>query len=394
MGLAGMASGASDALQALLVQGRAEALQLEQLALQQAAAKRAEEEQRQRTIDAEADRADRAGQRKLQQAQIAYGLMTPGEITPEQAGQLEGTPYGGMVEKGASLASFGIAPDGARTENAGGTPWTVLQPNQAQAKDAAQQRAKRRVVELFQRGAPRPELLSAMTDAGQEIRPADLVDPRETDERNHQQRLAEIEAQRRAAAASRVGPQPEYEWVMRGGEPVQIRRGSAQPGDRPYDAVAQRQAQPGGAEDARAITQTAYDLATRLLTHEGIDAATGAYELRGFTQPAVDFNSIRGQLVAALALPNLGALKGPMSDKDILFVKQLATRLENPRLSKAETLLAINEAKMFLEGKGALPATPQQPGQPQPARAGGAGPTGGGVQRWTRDANGRPVRAQ
>lgn len=37
------------------------------------------------------------------------------------------------------------------------------------------------------------------------------------------------------------GPQPEHEWVMRGGKPVQIRKGTAQPGDAPYDAVASRQ---------------------------------------------------------------------------------------------------------------------------------------------------------
>lgn len=37
-----------------------------------------------------------------------------------------------------------------------------------------------------------------------------------------------------------TGPQPDYEWVMRGGNPVQIRKGTAQPGDAPYDPVAQR----------------------------------------------------------------------------------------------------------------------------------------------------------
>lgn len=102
---------------------------------------------------------------------------------------------------------------------------------------------------------------------------------------------------------------------------------------------------------ARQTTQSALDLATRLETHPGIGKATGAYEMRGFTQDAQNFNSIRNQLVAALALPNLGALKGPMSDKDILFVKQLATRLENPKIDDAETVRAIQEAKTFLQSK-------------------------------------------
>lgn len=39
----------------------------------------------------------------------------------------------------------------------------------------------------------------------------------------------------------KTGPQPDYEWVMRGGQPMQIRKGTAQPGDRPYDAVSNRQ---------------------------------------------------------------------------------------------------------------------------------------------------------
>jgi len=37
------------------------------------------------------------------------------------------------------------------------------------------------------------------------------------------------------------GPAPDYEWVVgKDGQPKQIRKGSAQPGDRPYDAAAER----------------------------------------------------------------------------------------------------------------------------------------------------------
>lgn len=43
------------------------------------------------------------------------------------------------------------------------------------------------------------------------------------------------------------GPRPDFEWVIRNGQPVQIQKGTARPGDRPYDAVAER-AQ-GGAAD-------------------------------------------------------------------------------------------------------------------------------------------------
>jgi hypothetical protein len=156
-----------------------------------------------------------------------------------------------------------------------------------------------------------------------------------------------------------------------------------------FDKVAARTNAPDPTE-AESITRTALDLTDRLEQHGGIGAATGAYEMRGFTQDAVDFNAIRDQLVAALALPNLGALKGPMSDKDILFVKQLATRLSNTRLSEPETRTAISEAKTFLKSKlGAMPVQ-QTPGGDAPARTGGPGP----VQRWGRDARGNPVRLQ
>jgi hypothetical protein len=106
---------------------------------------------------------------------------------------------------------------------------------------------------------------------------------------------------------------------------------------------------------ARQSTQSALDAVDRLLDVKdvggNIGAATGAYELRGFTQGAQDFNSVRDQLVAALTQPNLGALKGPMSDKDVAFVKQLATRLGNTRMSEAETRRALTEAQTFLRNK-------------------------------------------
>ncbi len=83
----------------------------------------------------------------------------------------------------------------------------------------------------------------------------------------------------------------------------------------------------------------------------GLDAATGAYELRGFTQAAQDFNAERARLVALLAQPNLGALKGPMSDKDIIFVQNMATTLANPKMSAENTRQALIQAREFLRGR-------------------------------------------
>lgn len=122
------------------------------------------------------------------------------------------------------------------------------------------------------------------------------------------------------------------------------------------------------AENARSVTQTALELADRLEKHPGFGMATGNISSRfsGFSQDATDANAIRDQLVAALTLPNLGALKGPMSDKDILFVKQLATRLGNPRISEGEAKSAIGEAKNFLRnklGQGGVAPMPSHGGE-------------------------------
>ena len=42
---------------------------------------------------------------------------------------------------------------------------------------------------------------------------------------------------------------PDYEWVMRGGQPIQIVKGTARPGDRPYDATAERSKPDQGPSD-------------------------------------------------------------------------------------------------------------------------------------------------
>lgn len=106
---------------------------------------------------------------------------------------------------------------------------------------------------------------------------------------------------------------------------------------------------------ARQSTDMALELVNRLKTHPGLSKGTGIIgsRLANFSQEATDASGLRDQLVASLTAPNLGALKGPMSDKDIIFVKQLATRLGNHQLSEAETRKALSEAETFLHNKGA-----------------------------------------
>lgn len=123
--------------------------------------------------------------------------------------------------------------------------------------------------------------------------------------------------------------------------------------------------------NAKSSTENALALAQRLKTHPDLDKAYGAYEMRGMTQGAQDVKAIRDQLVAALALPNLGALKGPMSDKDVAFIKSLSTRLANPNISDPEAVRAIGEAETFLNGKlsshGITDVTPGAPAKPSAA---------------------------
>jgi hypothetical protein len=97
----------------------------------------------------------------------------------------------------------------------------------------------------------------------------------------------------------------------------------------------------------------ALSLLDRLENHPGLNRSTGIIDslTSGFSQEATDANGLRDQLVATLTLPNLGSLKGPMSDKDIVFVKQLATRLGNQKLSDSETRKAIAEARTVLQGR-------------------------------------------
>lgn len=107
--------------------------------------------------------------------------------------------------------------------------------------------------------------------------------------------------------------------------------------------------------DANVSTQQALDSVKRLLNPQdlgaNLDAATGAYEMRGFTQGAQDFNAERERLIAMLTQPNLGALKGPMSDKDVIFIKQMSSKLANTKMSGAETATELGRVKAFLESK-------------------------------------------
>jgi hypothetical protein len=107
-------------------------------------------------------------------------------------------------------------------------------------------------------------------------------------------------------------------------------------------------------------TQAAFDSVNRLLDPKGVgaglDSSYGNWEMRkGRTQASSDFQAERDRFVAMLSLPNLGSLKGPMSDKDLLFIKQISSTLSNDNISEKAARQEMERARNWLIEKGANP---------------------------------------
>jgi hypothetical protein len=141
----------------------------------------------------------------------------------------------------------------------------------------------------------------------------------------------------------------------------------------------------GTKPDAQGTADT-IGLLNRFETHPGTPKAYGIINSRTapFSQDAQDAIAVRDQLVAALTLPNLGVLKGAASDNDVRFMKQMSSRLTNPTISMNEVQSAIRETRTYLQRRQAEEAGMGRSGAPAPTG-------GGGVVRWGRDAQGRPV---
>lgn len=105
--------------------------------------------------------------------------------------------------------------------------------------------------------------------------------------------------------------QPDYEWVTRNGQPMQIRKGGAQPGDRPYDATSARQTANGNGTGMRDAYSTERNervrgVVTRLIGEKQPDGTRKGGELSGWNTgvggwlfselPATDARKLRGDL--------------------------------------------------------------------------------------------------
>lgn len=209
MNWAGAAAGANDALQDMLVQRRAAFLQQEQLKMQQAAqAQQAAqlaaleqeraEDRKHRDRVFQSDEAERTRTRRTEEARTVASLVGPGsELAQEQAATFKGTPYEALLDTKQTLPSRTVAATGVDISNPGGREHSVLKPTHAQAQEAGRRSASLKVVDLVRRGAPRQEVLGAMQEAGQELRPADLADPDKEYQRTTADRRALVDLQHR-----------------------------------------------------------------------------------------------------------------------------------------------------------------------------------------------------
>ncbi len=74
--------------------------------------------------------------------------------------------------------------------------------------------------------------------------------------------------------------------------------------------------------------------------------------MRGWTQPARDFRAELERFVAQQTKGNLGSLKGPMSDKDIQFIKAMSTTAADTNLSDEALIAELKRARAAYAGEG------------------------------------------
>jgi len=133
----------------------------------------------------------------------------------------------------------------------------------------------------------------------------------------------------------KTGPQAEFEWIVRGNQPMQIRKGTAQAGDRPYEKPTA--ATGGSAVNPQEAAETAQEVkrvAGLLKNHAGFNGAFGLMnsQVPTIRQDTADAESLRDKLTSLLTLENMGKMKGVLSDSDMKIIRQASTSL-NARMS-------------------------------------------------------------
>jgi hypothetical protein len=178
-------------------------------------------------------------------------------------------------------------------------------------------------------------------------------------------------------------------WVVRDGVPMPIAKGTARPGDRPYDIVGDRQSKPTDNAEAMDTAREVQRIADQLLKHPGLGSAFGSLDSRLPTirQSTADAEVLRDSLTSLLTLENTGKLKGVLSNADMEILRRASSTIAPQMGDEA----ARAELQRLIEVMGRVTAG----GAPAPAAAPASAPSGGGVVEYVRDPRtGKLVRKQ
>lgn len=224
-----------------------------------------------------------------------------------------------------------------------------------------------------------------------------LLDPEEAlrdPDAERQQELADFEEQEKIRARHRPQPQggastPQQEWVIRGGTLTPIPRGTAQPGDTPYDAVAARSAQPVNTSEAVDTAREVQRLAGSLAGHKGFGGTFGKWSSQTpqllASQDTIDSRTLLNSLKGLLTIENMGKMKGVLSDADMRILQQasttLAAEMSEPAARQELNRLGRVMSKLTGEPWQDIGGVPQNTGAGS-GRASGAGPAGGGATEY------------
>jgi hypothetical protein len=350
-GFAGAAAGASDSLEGMLAQRRAEFLKQQELALRQ------QEEQR-RAQEAAAQLAVQKDQEQrlaraltLSEAKDLVGqydaLGQGATVSPQDAQRLQGTPYAARLQTQPTLPATSMIGDpnvGMTRQSLGSIDLTTLKPTQAQTQEAGRREGQRRLVDLLQRNAPRSAVIGALAQSGENISGAMLNDPadkfandnaqKEAD-RNLRLEIAQIGAQGRGANAD----------LQR-----EILQGRLQDQQDKHTAAAQ-------AEQAKADAVTKYENDIRGVLQDLIDEngalrpeTAGIVGMLDGRTPDVTESANKAvskveRLVGLLDIGKLREMKaqsrtgasgfGALSEKELAVLESAASTLRNRRVSEA-----------------------------------------------------------
>lgn len=129
--------------------------------------------------------------------------------------------------------------------------------------------------------------------------------------------------------------QPDYEWVVRGGQPMQIRKGTAQSGDRPYDATAATSApSPYLVERAQRTVQAVDDVmgqvtgwsagwGSKLQSIPSTDAKALSAQLK-----TVASNIAFSELTAMREASKTGGALGAVSDRELTLLSSVVGAMD------------------------------------------------------------------